>query len=87
MALRSGDVASAKRYLLDSSAPEAGKDVSLSGPTIILAKELLEQGETDAVLQYLENCLPLWPRGQNALQIWIADIQHGKMPNFGNLAF
>src|SRR5215510_8322560 len=77
VALRSGDVVSAKRYLLDSSAPEAGKDVSLSGPTMILAKELLEQGESDAVLQYLENCLPLWPRGHNALQIWIADIQHG----------
>jgi len=87
VALRSGDVVSAKRYLLDSSAPEAGKDVSLSGPTMILAKELLEQGETDAVLQYLENCLSLWPRGENALQIWMADIRHGKMPNFGNLAF
>jgi len=87
VALRSGDLTSAKQYLLDSSGPDAGKDVSLSGPTMILAKELLEQGETDAVLQYLENCLALWPRGQDALQIWIADIQHGKMPNFGNLAF
>ena len=87
VALRSGDVTSAKQYLLDSSGPDAGKDVSLSGPTMVLAKELLEQGEADAVLHYLENCLPLWPRGENALQIWMADIQHGKMPNFGNLAF
>ena len=54
---------------------------------MILAKELLEQGEHDAVLQYLQNCVQLWPRGEDVLQIWIADIQHGKMPNFGNLGF
>ena len=87
VALRSGDLPSAKRYLLDSSGPESSKDVSLAGPTMVLAKELLEQGEHDVVLQYLENCLQLWPRGEDVLQIWIADIQHGKMPNFGNLGF
>jgi len=87
VALRSGDLASAKQYLLDSSGPESSKDVSLAGPTMVLAKELLEQGEQGAVLQYLENCLQLWPRGEEVLQIWIADIQHGKMPNFGNLGF
>jgi tetratricopeptide (TPR) repeat protein len=87
VALRSGDLTSAKQYLLDSSGPESGKEMSLSGPTMVLAKELLEQGEHDAVLQYLQNCLQLWPRGGDVLQIWIADIQHGKMPNFGNLGF
>jgi len=87
VALRSGDLQSAKRYLLDSSGPDSGKEISISGPTMILAKELLEQGEHDAVLQYLQNCVQLWPRGEDVLQIWIADIQHGKMPNFGNLGF
>jgi tetratricopeptide (TPR) repeat protein len=87
VALRTGDLNSAKRYLLDSSGPESGKEVSLAGPTMVLAKELLEQGEHDIVLQYLENCLQLWPRGEDVLQIWIADIQHGKTPNFGNLGF
>ena len=87
VALRTGDTMGAKQYLLDSSGPQAEKDVSLSGPTMILAKELLEQGEPGAVLQYLDNCLALWPRGQNVLQIWIADIKKGKTPNFGNLGF
>jgi tetratricopeptide (TPR) repeat protein len=87
VALRSGDMTAAKRYLLDSSAPEAGKDVLLAGPTMILAKELLEQGEKEAVLQYLQNCLKIWPRGQGALEIWINDIQHDKIPKFGNLGF
>jgi tetratricopeptide (TPR) repeat protein len=87
VALRSGDVAEAKQYLLASSGPEAAADVSLSGPTMVLAKELLEQGERDAVLQYVQNCLSLWSRGENVLEIWIADIKKGKTPNFGNLGF
>jgi hypothetical protein len=29
----------------------------------------------------------LWPRGENVLQVWIADIRKGKTPNFGNLGF
>jgi tetratricopeptide (TPR) repeat protein len=87
VALRSGDVASAKQYLLDSSKSEAANDISLSGPSMSLAKELLEKGERETVLQYLDNCLTLWPRGENVLQVWIADIRKGKTPNFGNLGF
>jgi tetratricopeptide (TPR) repeat protein len=87
VAVRSGDMSAAKRYLLASSGPEAGKDVLLAGPTMVLAKELLEQGEKEAVLQYLENCLRIWPRGQSALEIWINDVQNDKVPKFGNLGF
>jgi hypothetical protein len=87
VAIRAGDMPLAKQFLLDSSAPSAEKDVSLSGPTMVLAKELLEAGERDAVLQYLSNCLPLWPRGEDVLQIWMADIRNGKTPKFGNLGF
>jgi tetratricopeptide (TPR) repeat protein len=87
VALRSGDISKAKQYLLNSSGPQAAADVAISGPTMILAKELLEQGERDAVLQYLENCLSLWPRGESVLQLWIADVMNGKTPKFGNLGF
>jgi tetratricopeptide (TPR) repeat protein len=87
VALRSGDVADAKQYLLASSGPEAAADVAFSGPSMVLAKELLERGERDAVLLYLQNCLSLWPRGENVLQIWISEIEKGKTPNFGNLGF
>jgi tetratricopeptide (TPR) repeat protein len=87
VAIRLGDMSGAKQYLLDSSGPEAEKDVSLAGPTMVLAKELLEEGERDAVIQYLDQCLLIWPRGENVLHFWIADIKKGKIPNFGNLAF
>jgi len=87
VALRAGDLPAARQYLLDSSTLQTSRDVSLAGPTMILAKELLEEGEKDAVLQYLANCLLLWPRGESVLQMWIADIKIGKTPKFGNLAF
>ncbi len=87
VALRQGDLESARQYLIESSNPLAAHDVALAGPILVLAKELLEKGERTAVLQYLENCLPLWPRGETILQIWIKDIQDGKTPNFGTLGF
>src|SRR6266850_1280460 len=83
VALRDGDVVRAKQYLLDSAGPQTARDIALAGPTLVLAKELIERGERDAVLQYLENCLQLWPRGESVLRIWIADIRNGKNPNFG----
>jgi hypothetical protein len=87
IALRSGDIAGAQQYLLDSAGPMAAKDIAVSGPTLILAKELLEHGERETVVQYLQKCTSLWPRGHEALEIWIEEIQHGKTPNFGNLGF
>lgn len=85
VALRENDIPSAKRYLLDSAAdPGASRDIGLSGPILVLAKELIERGERDAVLEYLKDCLTLWPRGEPILRIWIAQIQEGKTPNFGN---
>ncbi len=87
VAMRSGNVPGAKQYLLDSSKPDAEKDVSLAGPSMVLAKELLEQGEREVVLQYLDNCLSLWPRGENVLQLWMAEIKNGRTPKFGNLGF
>jgi len=83
IALRTGGLADARQYLLDSANPAAAPDIALSGPTLVLAKELIEHGERETVLAYLESCLKLWPRGENVLRIWIADIKNGRTPNLG----
>ena len=44
------------------------------------------RGERETVIQYLESCVPLWPRGESILQIWIGDIKNGRTPDFGSLA-
>lgn len=87
VALRSGDLNGAKQYLLDSAVVAPGQTGLAFSPTMVLAKELLEKGERDAVVEYLEDCKPLWPRGRRILQSWIADIKDGLTPNFGSLSF
>jgi tetratricopeptide (TPR) repeat protein len=87
VALRDGDIEQSKHYLIESSKPSALRRASLYAPSMTLAKELLQQGEKDAVIEYLENCLALWPDGRSALQSWITDIRNGKIPNFGTLGY
>jgi hypothetical protein len=85
VALRAGDTDGAKQYLLDSVKPPAALYVSVSGPMLVLARELLDKGQRAIVLEYLQDCLPLWPRGEDVLHIWIDDLQNGRTPDFGNL--
>ena len=84
VALRNNDLPAARQHLLASATAADARYIAAFSPTMILAKELLAQGEKETVLQYLENCVPLWPRGEGILQIWITDIHNGKTPDFGN---
>ena len=53
-----------------------------------LARDLLEHGETDAVLEYLSLCSKFWELGRGDLDRWIAQIKDGTTPDFGrNLMF
>lgn len=79
-AFRSGNIEDAERYLL-----EAGKACTSSRrpwlrPNTILAKRLLEQGRTDAVIEYLRLCEGCWDSAQ--LETWINEIEDGRVPNF-----
>ena len=53
---------------------------------MLLAKELLEAGSKEAVIEYLKLCGKFW--NQNQIQKWITDIEEGRMPDFGgNLSY
>jgi hypothetical protein len=85
VSLRSGDVVASKQYLLDSSGPAAARDVAIYGPALALAQELLEKGERGTVVEYLERCRILWPRGEHTLRNWIVNIRAGATPDLGTL--
>jgi len=85
VALRLGDPDKARGHLLASAQPETADYVAVFGPTMVLARELLDKGERDVVLEYLDNCIRLWPNGEPTLRFWIADIKNGKKPDFGSL--
>lgn len=84
IALRAGDVAAAKEYLRASANCPAMRSIPLSSPITVLAKELLQQGERDSVIDYLVDCGSIWPGLQPVFRIWIEDIQNGRMPDFGD---
>lgn len=82
IALRHDDVSLAKQYLLASGETPGSPQLDSFGPTMILAKELLEKGERDTVLTYLQSCAKFWKMGGDRLQNWMATIRGGGTPDF-----
>ena len=84
LALRDGDLEEAKRRLLDSGAVSGSPGLDTSGPSMVLAEELLRSGERDAVLEYLGRCTRFWKGDRGRLDLWAKDIREGRTPDFGS---
>ena len=93
LALREGKVADAKRYLLKAGRTPGSPQLNSYGPSMALARELLEEGERNAVIEYLDLIGSFWgqgygyktnekaSRGKRALlQQWKTEIRAGKIP-------
>lgn len=88
IALKQGDLKRAKEHLRKAGQVSGGATLSSFGPNMSLAKELLEQGEAQIVLEYLDLCNLFWDRGREDLQHWEVTIRKGGMPDFGaNLGY
>lgn len=85
-ALNSGDVASTGRYLLEAATARGVPNIEENGPDVSLARTLLQLGQSDAVLEYLDRCRGLWPQGTPVLARWETAIRAGRLPNFNNRA-
>jgi len=83
VALRSGDLAQAARYLLDAGKTRGSPQLNSFGPNVTLAKEMLEHGERDAVLEYFAECRAFWKMGSAQLDAWTSTVRSGGTPNFG----
>lgn len=80
IAVREGRLEDAKRHLAESvRAPSAA--MMDYGPSMALAKDLLEKGERQAVLDYLAACRRFWNFAR--LEDWRQQIQQGQIPDFG----
>jgi tetratricopeptide (TPR) repeat protein len=90
IALREGKIEEAKKHLLEASKTKGSPVLGSFGPNMSLAKELLEKGETNAVLQFFQECERFWPSygGENKTAKWANEVKEGKMPDFGaNLVY
>jgi hypothetical protein len=83
VALRRRDVNTAKEHLVAAGETPGSPNLDSFGPNMTLAKELLEKGERDAVIAYLQACAKFWKMGGTELQAWIATIKGGGIPDFG----
>jgi hypothetical protein len=86
IALRSGDIPGAREYLLKSEKRIHARHGLESIPSLALAKELLEKNQHDIVIEYLADCVAVWPQLRDVLHSWITEINNGKFPDFGNTA-
>jgi hypothetical protein len=88
LALRKGDVDEAKRALLAAGKTPGSSSLASTGPNMQLAKDLLDRGETNTVLQYLEECGTFWEGNRGKLAEWIVLVKAGLKPDFGpNLGY
>lgn len=81
-ALRDGDMAAARGFLLAAGHTRGSPQLDTFGPNMLLAKEMLEKGESATVLEYFEACRKFWRMDNGALDVWADMVRDGKRPNF-----
>ncbi len=88
IALRQGDVEEAKNRLIAAGKTTGSPNLNSFGPNMMLAKELLEKGERDVVLEYFMLCSKFWKSPFQKLDEWTENVKAGRIPAFGaNLAY
>jgi hypothetical protein len=82
VALQRGNLEQAGQYLLTAAGTPGSPGLDTSGPNMVLAKELLEKGQSDVVLQYFVLCKNFWKMDRGKLDEWSATVREGKVPRF-----
>ncbi len=82
IALKQGDIRQAGEFLLKAGATPGSPQLNSFGPSMTLARELLEKGETETVLQYFELCRKFWKMGGAQLDNWTRGVKAGQTPDF-----
>jgi tetratricopeptide (TPR) repeat protein len=82
LALSAGSIEEAKGHLLASGQTRGSPQLNSFGPSMRLARDLLEQGEREVVLEYLELCTRFWKMDMGRLAAWKLAIGNGGIPDF-----
>jgi tetratricopeptide (TPR) repeat protein len=79
-AFQKGDFESAQQYLLKAADTPGSPNLDSFGPSLWLAKALLDQGYREAVIAFLRSSKTFWKNP--AIDQWIVNIQAGGHPSF-----
>jgi tetratricopeptide (TPR) repeat protein len=83
VALAADDVANAKAHLLAAGRIHGSPQLNSFGPSMVLARDLLDAGERDVVIEYFELCRRFWRMDYNRLTVWTTAVRNGEQPDFG----
>jgi len=83
VSLRQGRIEDARRHLILSGQTPGSAQLNSFGPNMQLAKAVLEAGERDAVIEYLQLCRKFWKCDRGRLEAWLLAVRDGKVPDFG----
>jgi RNA polymerase sigma factor (sigma-70 family) len=83
IAVREGKIEAAKNCLIAAGKSPGSPQMDSFGPNMTLAKDLLEKGERDVVLEYFMLCRKFWKMDYGKLDKWIYEVMDGKIPDFG----
>jgi len=83
-ALDTNDLPTAKRYLLLAAATPGSRNIEQNGLDTSVARDFLQRGEKDVVLEYFNQTRHLWPQGAQLITRWEGIIRSGRIPNFNN---
>jgi len=88
LALQAGEIETAGKYLIESAKTEGSPVLNSFGPSMLLAKALLEAGQKDKVLEYFELCEKFWMPSSiapgNKLNEWKDTVAADGIPDFGS---
>lgn len=82
LALREGHVKDAKAHLIEAGKSPGSPQMDSFGPNMTLAKDLLEHGEKDVVIEYFSLCKSFWEMQNGKLDEWTVLVKAGRIPNF-----
>jgi hypothetical protein len=79
IAVMQGRIEDAKRFLIEAGKTPGSPQLDSFGPDPGLAKDLLERGERETVLEYFQLCSRFWKDEQ--LEQWSRAVKAGKTPD------
>ena len=82
LALKSDELEKAKKYLIEAGKTTGSPQLNSFGPNMMLAKELLNKGEKDVVIEYFELCGNFWKNDRGRLKQWTDTVKKDDIPDF-----
>jgi hypothetical protein len=83
VAFERGNQIDAAKYLLAAGRLSHGSPALISfGPNMQLAKKMIEKGDRETVIQYLNLCAAFWKKDGGRLDEWKSIVNQGGMPAF-----